>query len=147
MTPILSPVILIAVALGFAALLFAVAARVEHWPEQRIARWRPAAFALALGVYCTSWTFYGAVGSARRDGWDYLPIYLGPILVFALAPRFLRALVTAVQAEGRPASPISSARGSARAAGLPPWSLSRRCWASFPMSRFSYVRWGWPSRS
>lgn len=100
MTPILSPVILIAVALGFAALLFAVAARVEHWPERRIARWRPAAFALALGVYCTSWTFYGAVGSARRDGWDYLPIYLGPILVFAMAPRFLRSLVAAVQAEG-----------------------------------------------
>lgn len=100
MAPILSPVILVVVALGFAALLFALAARVEHWPERRVARWRPAAFALALGVYCTSWTFYGAVGSARRDGWDYLPIYLGPVLVFALAPRFLRALVAAVQAEG-----------------------------------------------
>ncbi len=36
---------------------------------------RPYIYGLALGVYCTSWTFYGAVGSAVREGWGYLPIY------------------------------------------------------------------------
>jgi len=56
-------------------------------------------YTLSLGVYCTSWTFYGAVGSAVRDGWSYLPIYLAPILVLILAPRFLRKLSEAVAQE------------------------------------------------
>lgn len=56
----------------------------------------PNTYALALAVYCTSWTFYGAVGSAWSSGWDYLPIYLGPALVFLLLPRLIRriALIT-----------------------------------------------------
>lgn len=73
-------------------------------------RWRHLAYALSLGVYCTSWTFYGAVGSAARDGWAYLPIFVGPALVFLLAPRFLEALVVAVRAEG--ATTISDFIGS-----------------------------------
>jgi signal transduction histidine kinase/Na+/proline symporter/CheY-like chemotaxis protein len=58
------------------------------------------AYILALGVYCTSWTYFGAVGSAATGGWNFLPIYLGPILLFALAPRFLERLTGAVHAEG-----------------------------------------------
>jgi len=42
----------------------------------------PVVYTLAISVYCTSWTFYGAVGSAARDGLEYLAIYLGPTLVF-----------------------------------------------------------------
>ncbi len=42
----------------------------------------PWVYALALGVYCTSWTFYGLVGTAASNGWYYLPILLGPILLF-----------------------------------------------------------------
>ncbi|SMF56655.1 Na+/proline symporter [Alteromonadaceae bacterium Bs31] len=42
----------------------------------------PLVYALALGVYCTSWTFYGLVGTAASSGWYYLPILLGPILLF-----------------------------------------------------------------
>ena len=38
-------------------------------------------YALALAVYCSSWTFYGAVGTAVRSGVSYLPIYVGPILL------------------------------------------------------------------
>lgn len=49
---------------------------------------------LSLGVYCTSWTFYGAVGEAVRNGWDYLPIYLGPALVFLLGAPVVRRLVS-----------------------------------------------------
>lgn len=37
-------------------------------------------FSLTLGVYCSSWTFYGATGAAVRDGIIFLPIYLGPLL-------------------------------------------------------------------
>lgn len=42
----------------------------------------PFVYTLAISVYCTSWTFYGAVGSAARNGFEYLAIYLGPTLVF-----------------------------------------------------------------
>jgi Na+/proline symporter/signal transduction histidine kinase len=45
---------------------------------------RPFIYALSLGVYCTSWTYFGSVGIASRSGFDFLPIYIGPILVFAL---------------------------------------------------------------
>ncbi|WP_033920996.1 PAS-domain containing protein [Sphingomonas sp. 37zxx] len=107
----MNPLVLTLVVAGFAALLFAVAA----WVERRRAalaqhRFRHVAYALSLAVYCTSWTFFGAVGSAAADGWSYLPIYLGPMLVFAFAPRFLRRLVAAVQAEG--ATTISDFIGS-----------------------------------
>ena len=39
-------------------------------------------YTFALGVYCTSWTFYGLVGTAATSGWSYLPILLGPFLLF-----------------------------------------------------------------
>ena len=42
----------------------------------------PVVYTLAISVYCTSWTFYGSVGSAARNGLEYLAIYLGPTLVF-----------------------------------------------------------------
>jgi PAS domain S-box-containing protein len=56
-------------------------------------RLRPYIYSLALGVYCTSWTFFGAVGSAVRDGWGYLPIYLGPALVFIFGLPLMERLV------------------------------------------------------
>jgi len=61
------------------------------YPNHR--RLRPFIYALALGVYCTSWTFFGAVGSAVREGWSYLPIYLGPALVFLFALPLMERLV------------------------------------------------------
>lgn len=65
----------------------------------RVERWRPVIYALSLAVYCTSWTFYGAVGSAAHEGWDYLPIYLGPMLVLALASGVLTKLADAARRE------------------------------------------------
>jgi len=44
--------------------------------------WRKIIYALGLGVYCTSWTFFGSVGVASSNGLDFLPIYIGPMLVF-----------------------------------------------------------------
>ena len=37
----------------------------------------PAVYTLSISVYCTSWTFYGAVGNAARSGLEFLTIYLG----------------------------------------------------------------------
>jgi PAS domain S-box-containing protein len=80
-------------ALAYLGCLFGIAFYGERrriYPNQR--RLRPLIYALALGVYCTSWTFFGAVGSAVREGWAYLPIYLGPALVFVFALPFLERL-------------------------------------------------------
>ena len=83
------------------ALLFAVATLVERNEAAmlRRPRLRLVAYTLGLGVYCSSWTFYGAVGSAVRDGWTYLPIYLAPVLVLLFGGRFLRRLAAAVADE------------------------------------------------
>mgnify|MGYP000854853466 FL=1 len=53
----------------------------------------PIVYTLAISVYCTSWTFYGAVGSAARNGLEYLAIYLGPTVVFIGWWFILRRLV------------------------------------------------------
>lgn len=53
----------------------------------------PVVYTLSLAVYCTSWTFYGAVGSAARNGLEFLTIYLGPTLVLMAWPFVLRKLV------------------------------------------------------
>jgi signal transduction histidine kinase/Na+/proline symporter/CheY-like chemotaxis protein len=50
-------------------------------------------YALSLGVYCSSWTYYGAVGSHSALPWSHAPIYLGPILVFLLGWPLVRRLV------------------------------------------------------
>src|SRR6202167_6077009 len=81
-------------AVAYLGFLFSIAFygdRRHIYPRQR--RLRPYIYGLALGVYCTSWTFFGAVGSAVRDGWGYLPIYLGPALVFLFGLPFIERLV------------------------------------------------------
>ena len=49
-------------------------------------------YAFSLAVYCSSWTFYGAVGSAAATGWGFLPIYLGPILMMLLGFDVIRRI-------------------------------------------------------
>lgn len=93
--------LLIAAPIAFALAMFVLAAYVERRRARfAVGRWRQSAYALGLGVYCTSWTFYGAVGSAAYDGWSYLPIYLGPILLFLVAPRLLVRIAEAAREEG-----------------------------------------------
>lgn len=60
----------------------------------------PWVYSVSLAVYCTSWTFYGSVGQAATTGLAFLPIYLGPTLIFLLGPSLLKRLVTFCQAEG-----------------------------------------------
>ncbi|MES2604164.1 MAG: hypothetical protein V4603_04455, partial [Pseudomonadota bacterium] len=80
----------------YSVLLFVVAWQVERNKErnkQWLQRWRPVVYSLALAVYCSSWTFFGAVGQATGKLWSYLPIYLGPMLVFLFGHQFLRKLM------------------------------------------------------
>ncbi|WP_191600540.1 PAS domain-containing hybrid sensor histidine kinase/response regulator [Marinomonas algicola] len=52
----------------------------------------PIIYSFSLAIYCTAWTFYGTVGEAARSGWNYLPIFLGPILLYLFAFPFLKKL-------------------------------------------------------
>ena len=75
------------VALAYALVLFGVAWLGDTRPVAGKYVPAPLVYSLALGVYCTSWTFFGAVGRAAAEGWDFIAIYLGPIIVFALLTR------------------------------------------------------------
>ena len=50
-------------------------------------------YSLSIAVYCSSWTFYGAVGTAASAGFDYLAIYLGPCLVFIFGYPFIKQII------------------------------------------------------
>lgn len=85
---------LLLVSVTYVGVLFTVAwwgDRTRLYPTSQ--RLRPFIYSLALAVYCSSWTFHGAVGSAMREGLSYLPIYLGPVLFFVLAMPFFERLV------------------------------------------------------
>jgi PAS domain S-box-containing protein len=74
--------VILALSVAYLGLLFVVA----HFGERRAAswsgtRWAPLIYALSLAIYCTSWTFYGAVGRAATVGLDFILIYVGPTLV------------------------------------------------------------------
>lgn len=64
----------------YVVLLFYIA----HWSEKRShSKWtnNPYIYSFSLAVYCTAWTYYGSIGLAAKSGLDYLPIYLGPVII------------------------------------------------------------------
>ncbi|MFM7333693.1 MAG: sodium:solute symporter, partial [Tabrizicola sp.] len=79
----------------YVVFLFAVAFVVEHPAARgRLGFLRsPLVYTLSLSIYCTAWTFYGAVGYAARSGLEFLTIYFGPTLVFIGWWWLLRKLV------------------------------------------------------
>lgn len=92
--------LVVAVAMAYIGVLFAVA----HYGDRIRRRLRPGAgrpliYALSLGVYCTSWTFFGSVGSAAHKGLDFLTIYVGPVLLYLLAQPLIRRVARVAKAE------------------------------------------------
>ncbi len=87
--------ILIAVSLAYVALLFLVAFSADRRARRGQLGWlrSPLVYTLSLSIYCTAWTFYGAVGYAARSGLEFLTIYLGPTLVLVGWWWILRKLV------------------------------------------------------
>ncbi|TRW50292.1 response regulator [Aliidiomarina halalkaliphila] len=86
--------ILIGSALGYIGLLFAIAL----WGEKKSTfgyrlSLHPWVYGLSLAIYCTTWTYYGAVGNAVEGGWSFLPILLGPIFLYLFALPLIRKLV------------------------------------------------------
>ncbi len=91
----LSGDILLIVCFAYVALLFAIAFYVDNRTARGKFTWlrSPVVYTLSISVYCTAWTFYGAVGSAARNGLEFITIYLGPTLVFVGWWFLLRKLV------------------------------------------------------
>jgi Na+/proline symporter/CheY-like chemotaxis protein len=82
-----------AVALLYMAVLFCIAFYGDRRRPPLPPRIRAWVYSLSLAVYCTSWTFFGAVGQATEQLWSFLPIYLGPILVLLCAPWIIEKMV------------------------------------------------------
>ncbi len=91
----LSADFVIATSVVYVGLLFVLAYFGDRRARANKRSWlnSPAVYTLSISVYCTSWTFYGAVGNAARSGLEFLTIYLGPTLVFVGWYFLLRRLV------------------------------------------------------
>jgi len=91
----LSADFVVATAVAYVGLLFVLAYLGDRRARAKTRSWlnSPAVYTLSISVYCTSWTFYGAVGNAARSGLEFLTIYLGPTLVFVGWYFLLRRLV------------------------------------------------------
>ena len=84
----------LALALAYLLALFWIA----KWGDTNspTARWitsHPLVYSLALGIYCTAWTFFGAVGQSSEQQWMYLPILLGPVIVYLVFYKFIFKLI------------------------------------------------------
>ncbi|WP_336368488.1 hybrid sensor histidine kinase/response regulator [Marinobacter sp. C2H3] len=86
--------LLVLISITYISVLFVIAWAGDKHPglyRRRLARTH--IYALSLAVYFTSWTFYGAVGRATQEGLGFLPIYLGPLLVFVFGAPLLRRII------------------------------------------------------
>ncbi len=85
----------LALSLAYLGLLFAVAYFGDR--HQRVwsasSKVAPAVYGLSLAIYCTSWTFYGAVGRAATAGFDFILIYTGPALVITVGYPLVHKMV------------------------------------------------------
>ncbi len=84
---------LFSIGLAYLGVLFLLAWLTDrgHIPS----RWvlHPLTYTLSLGVYATSWSYYGSVGLAHESGLLYLTIYLGVTLAFVLSPVLLKPIL------------------------------------------------------
>ena len=80
------------VSVVYLSVLFLIAWLGDRLKSKRL-KWQPLVYSLSIGVYCTSWSFFGTVGQASTDFWSFIPIYLGPILVFTLGWKLLGRII------------------------------------------------------
>ena len=77
----------------YLGLLFLIATATDRrWIPESVVR-HPMVYTLSLGVYATSWSFYGSVGFAQKEGFNFLTIYLGTTLAFVASPNLLRPIL------------------------------------------------------
>ncbi len=94
---LISNEIIIVTTAAYLAIMFFIAYRGDNQSPGRVSKFQPYIYTLSLTVYCTSWTFYGAVGTAAHSGWTFFTIYLGPILVFIFFFPFLKKIIEAAK--------------------------------------------------
>ncbi|MEH6825045.1 MAG: sodium:solute symporter [Motiliproteus sp.] len=89
----------IAVILLYTAVLFVLALLVERNNATRVKPYTSRlVYALAITVYCTSWTFYGSVEFAATSGSLFFAIYIGAILAILTWWKVLRPMVRVKEA-------------------------------------------------
>ena len=92
--------VVIAVALAYIGLLFLIASYGDRARRRgRSGRMRILIYPLSLAIYCTSWTFFGSVGSASRTGYEFLTIYIGPVLMVGLFTPLIVRIVRLAKAQ------------------------------------------------
>jgi len=98
----------IAVALVYIGLLFLVASYGDRISRKRAEpgsaaggerRPRLLIYPLSLAVYCTSWTFFGSVGAASHNGYEFLAIYIGPVLMVGIVTPLIARVVRLAKAQ------------------------------------------------
>lgn len=112
--------ILLLVVLAYVGLLLLLARAADRsTPAPGRNLWRGLGYALSLSVLCTSWTYFGAVGSAIRGSWEYLPNTLGPIIALTLLFPLWRKIAEVARRENvnSVADFIASRYGKDRALG------------------------------
>ena len=90
--------VVIVVALGYLGLLFVIASYGDQM-RKRGSPARTVIYPLSLAIYCTSWTFFGSVGLASRTGYDFLAIYVGPMLMVGLGTPLILRIVRLAKAQ------------------------------------------------
>src|ERR1700733_12865239 len=86
--------VVLLIALFYIGFLFVVASYGDRMRElARGPSSRLIIYPLSLAIYCTSWTFFGSVGLASRAGFDFLAIYIGPMLMIGVAYPFVIRIV------------------------------------------------------
>ncbi|SHG96903.1 PAS domain-containing hybrid sensor histidine kinase/response regulator [Ferrimonas marina] len=95
----LSSYSVLTISLLYITLLFFVAWSGERWFGALRTKLAPWIYGFSLAVYCSSWSILGTVGQAAYDPWAFLPIYIGPILLFTVGFGFLRKLVMVSKAQ------------------------------------------------
>lgn len=81
----------------YLCLLFLIAYATEHGKLPAGLAGHPLTYVLSLGVYATTWTYYGSVGFAASQGYMFLTIYLGVTIAFALTPVLMEPLLRLVR--------------------------------------------------
>jgi len=85
---------LFAAAVAYLIILFLVAYSADSGLIPKRFVTNPVVYTLSLGVYATSWTYYGSVGLADTSGYAFLNIYLGVTGAFLLGPYILKPILT-----------------------------------------------------
>src|SRR4051812_50202032 len=118
--------VVVAVALAYIGLLFLVASYGDRISGQAASlggsrRTRLLIYPLSLAIYCTSWTFFGSVGSASRTGYEFLTIYIGPVLMIGLFAPLITRIVRLAKAQNITSiADFIAARYGKGQAGAPP---------------------------